>query len=50
MHAIDYSVFEGMSFTGSPVMTILGGEVVCEDGVVSVEAGQGRYVERPLFS
>lgn len=49
MHAIDYSVYEGMTFVGSPVMTILSGQVVCENDVVSVKAGQGSYIDRPLF-
>ncbi len=48
--AIDYSIMEGMSFTGSPVMTILGGEIVCEGDTVSARPGQGHYIKRPLFS
>ncbi|QGY38672.1 dihydropyrimidinase [Pseudodesulfovibrio cashew] len=46
-HAIDYSVFEGMTFTGSPVATILGGEVVFENNEVTVRPGQGKFVPRP---
>lgn len=49
-HAIDYSIMEGTTFNGSPVMTILNGEIVCEDDSISVKAGQGRYIKRPLFS
>jgi len=45
--AIDYSVFEGMTFTGSPVATILNGEVVFENGEVTAVAGQGKFVPRP---
>ncbi|WP_419787067.1 dihydropyrimidinase [Pseudodesulfovibrio sp.] len=47
LQAIDYSVFEGMTFTGSPHMTILGGEVVFENGVVTARKGQGKFVPRP---
>ncbi|MEZ7197828.1 dihydropyrimidinase [Pseudodesulfovibrio karagichevae] len=46
-HAIDYSVFEGMTFTGSPVMTILSGDVVFENGQVTARPGQGRFIPRP---
>lgn len=49
-HAIDYSVYEGMTFTGGPVQTILGGAVVFENGTVTAKAGKGRYIERPLFT
>jgi dihydropyrimidinase len=46
-HAIDYSIFEGMTFTGSPVMTILGGNVVFENDQVTAKPGQGRFIPRP---
>lgn len=45
-HAIDYSVFEGMTFTGSPHMTILNGGVVFENDRVEVQPGQGNYIPR----
>ncbi|MFW2368575.1 MAG: dihydropyrimidinase [Desulforhopalus sp.] len=48
-HAIDYSVYEGITFTGSPVVTILNGEAVFEDGAVTARAGQGQYIPRPHF-
>ncbi|BCS89580.1 dihydropyrimidinase [Pseudodesulfovibrio sediminis] len=47
MQAIDYSIFEGMTFTGSPHTTILGGEVVFAAGQVTALAGQGKYIARP---
>ena len=49
MHAIDYSVFENMTFTGSPVITILNGEIVFEQAEVTARAGQGQYIYRPPF-
>lgn len=48
-HAIDYSVFEGVTFTGTPEITILNGETVFEDSVVTVKQGQGQYIPRPQF-
>jgi dihydropyrimidinase len=48
-HAIDYTVFEGMTFQGSPQATILAGNVVMEDGEVLAEPGTGRHVARPTF-
>ncbi|WP_319584107.1 hypothetical protein [uncultured Pseudodesulfovibrio sp.] len=46
-HAIDYSIFEGMTFTGSPTMTILGGNIVFENDTVTAQPGQGRFIPRP---
>lgn len=50
LHAIDYSVFEGFTFTGSPLITILNGDIVFEDGEVTVTAGQGKYLSRPSMN
>jgi dihydropyrimidinase len=44
--AIDYSVFEGYEFIGSPSLTILNGQVVFENGRVNVAAGAGTFVAR----
>jgi len=49
MHAIDYSVFEGITFTGTPLFTILNGEIVFQEGVVTARSGQGQYIARPHF-
>ena len=49
MHAIDYSVFEGFTFTGTPLLTILNGEIVFENSKVTARAGQGQYLPRPHF-
>ncbi|EGB14554.1 dihydropyrimidinase [Pseudodesulfovibrio mercurii] len=46
-HAIDYSIFEGMTFTGSPTLTILNGDVVFENDLVTSNPGQGRFIPRP---
>ena len=43
-HAIDYTPYEGLTVTGWPVMTIARGAVVMEEGRVSAEAGQGRFL------
>jgi dihydropyrimidinase len=42
----DYSVYEGRSVTGWPVITIRRGVVVCEGLNVTGEAGSGRLVRR----
>lgn len=38
----DYSLFEGRSFKGWPVMTISGGEITMEEGEIKAKAGRGR--------
>lgn len=42
--AIDYTPYEGRQVTGWPVATILRGQVVMRDGVVSAAPGSGRYL------
>ncbi len=42
--AMDYSIFEGMSFKGSCACTIKGGRVVMRDGVVTAEEGSGQFL------
>ena len=44
--ASDFSVFEGSSLKGWPVMTLLRGMVVAKDGAVVGQSGEGRYVAR----
>jgi dihydropyrimidinase len=46
-HAIDYSVFEGMTFAGSPTLTILNGDIVFENDEVTAQPGQGQFIPRP---
>jgi dihydropyrimidinase len=42
----DYSVYEGWTVTGWPVLTIRRGEVVFENGRVTGQAGSGRLISR----
>ena len=42
----DYSPYEGMTTKGWPVMTILRGTVIVEDGEFTGEAGQGSFLQR----
>ncbi|TVQ98886.1 MAG: dihydropyrimidinase [Desulfovibrionales bacterium] len=48
-HATDFSVFEGMTFRGSPVATFLAGKEVFRNGRVTAEPGIGQYIPRPAF-
>jgi dihydropyrimidinase len=47
-HGADYTPYEGMAVTGWPVMTLLRGEVVAEDGRIVGEKGGGRFLKRGL--
>lgn len=44
----DWNIYDGWEFTGWPVMTILRGRVVVEEGKVKAEKGTGRYLVREL--
>jgi len=44
--AMDYTPYEGMSVTGWPVMTLSRGEVLWNDGEVTVEPGRGQFLAR----
>ncbi|MBN2323318.1 MAG: amidohydrolase family protein [Spirochaetes bacterium] len=46
-HISDFSLFEGKKLTGWPVLTMVRGNVVMEEGEVTKEAGGGRFVPRP---
>ncbi|KAG5857093.1 hypothetical protein ANANG_G00014910 [Anguilla anguilla] len=48
--AVDYNIFEGMVCHGVPVVTISGGKVVYQDGVLKATPGEGRFIARPPFS
>jgi dihydroorotase-like cyclic amidohydrolase len=41
-----WSPFDGRTFKGAPVMTLVRGNVVMEDGEVCAEAGLGEPVQR----
>jgi dihydroorotase-like cyclic amidohydrolase len=43
----DFSPYEGLTFTGWPVMTIRRGEVIAENREIRADEGSGRYVRRP---
>jgi dihydroorotase-like cyclic amidohydrolase len=42
----DFSLFEGETFTGYPVRTIVRGQVVAENGEVVGKRGYGKVVKR----
>ena len=42
----DYSIYEGMSYTGWPVRTLVRGKTVSQNGQVMASGGNGRYIYR----
>jgi len=44
----DFSIFDGMTFRGWPVMTISRGEIIAEGGKLVGEPGRGRYLRRQV--
>jgi dihydropyrimidinase len=47
-HNVDYTPYEGMTVRGWPVMTLLRGEVVCDDGRLTGTPGRGRFLKCEL--
>ncbi|WP_336799147.1 dihydropyrimidinase [Kaistia sp. MMO-174] len=47
-HGADYTPYEGLEVTGWPVMTVLRGKVVMQDGEVLGEPGDGGFLKRSL--
>ncbi|MDX6748947.1 dihydropyrimidinase [Geminicoccaceae bacterium 1502E] len=47
---LDVNVFEGLTVTGVPRVTVSQGRVVWKDGALDVRRGQGRNVRRPAFA
>ena len=45
----DYNLYEGTEVTGDVDVTLIRGTVVVENGVLQVEPGFGRFVERAKF-
>jgi dihydropyrimidinase len=43
-HAVDHTPYEGMRIRGWPVITLSRGEVLYHDGVVTSNAGRGRFL------
>lgn len=46
----DYSLYDGWSLKGWPVVTIVRGVVVMRDGKIVGPAGHGRFLKRPLVA
>ena len=46
---IDFKIYEGMTVTGIPAVTISQGNVVYENGELKTVRGAGRYIHRPCF-
>jgi dihydropyrimidinase len=44
--ASDFSLYDGWTLTGWPVLTLVRGQVVARDGLVTGRPGFGRYVAR----
>ncbi len=44
----DYSIYEGMSYTGWPVRTLVRGKTITENGKVVASGGDGRYIYRSV--
>jgi dihydropyrimidinase len=47
-HGADYTPYEGMAVTGWPVVTMLRGKIVAEDGRIVGEKGDGKFLKRDL--
>jgi len=46
----DFNIFEGLFCHGIPVMTIVGGKIVYEDGHIHTVPGSGNYVQNRIFN
>jgi dihydropyrimidinase len=46
LHTVDYSIWDGYTYHGAPVTTVLGGQVMVDDGELVGAPSQGRFVER----
>jgi dihydropyrimidinase len=46
---VDFNIFEGKTVKGVPSHTIANGRVAFKDGQLDVEAGIGRYIDRPAY-
>jgi dihydropyrimidinase len=49
LQRVDFNIFEGMTVTGGPALTLSQGEVVVRDRQVTAARGRGRYIDRPCF-
>ncbi|CAF1218237.1 unnamed protein product [Adineta ricciae] len=48
--ACDFNIFEGMECRGLPVVTIVAGKVVYENGQLNTVQGSGKYLETTCFA
>ena len=48
LHEADYSPWEGHDITAWPVMTVLRGKIVVEDGNFFGDLSDGKYLERTI--
>lgn len=49
LHSLcDWSIYEGWEFQGWPVLTLLRGEIIVQDGKVVAKPGTGKYLFRRL--
>jgi len=48
LHEADYSPWEGHDITAWPVMTLLRGKIVVENGEFYGDLSDGRYLERSI--
>ncbi|XP_053571249.1 dihydropyrimidinase isoform X2 [Bombina bombina] len=48
--AVNFNIFEGMVCHGVPLVTIVGGRVVYENGILNAVAGHGKYIPRKPFA
>ena len=47
-HGADYTPYEGIHVTGWPSLTMLRGKVVAEDGRITGEKSDGKFLKRSL--
>ncbi|RNA03347.1 dihydropyrimidinase-like isoform X7, partial [Brachionus plicatilis] len=47
--AVDFNIFEGMTFQGVPFVVVSNGKVVYENDTLSVEKGSGKFISTPCF-
>jgi dihydropyrimidinase len=45
---VGFTIFEGMTFTGRPTLTISQGKVIVEQGKFTGAPGSGRFIQRKL--
>jgi len=50
LHLENYSIWEGWHIKGWPTTTVLGGEMVVENGTMITDKRSGKFVERCISS